>query len=112
MDDHRRRFETLALPHLDAAHNLARWLARQPADADDILQEAMLRAFRAFSGFRGGDIRPWLLAIVRNCAMTAGSKVRWRREDALPVEGETPHRHLALVTTEPDPETVAIGTDI
>ena len=73
MDDRRRRFEAQALPHLDAAYNLARWLSRSPADADDIVQDAMLRAFRGFDGFRGGDIRPWLLTIVRNCWRSAGS---------------------------------------
>src|ERR1700757_4993557 len=71
MDDRRRRFEAQALPHLDAAYNLARWLCRSPADADDIVQDAMLRAFRGFDGFRGGDVKPWLLAIVRNCHLTA-----------------------------------------
>jgi len=65
MDDRRRRFEAQALPHLDAAYNLARWLSRSPADADDIVQDAMLRAFRAFDGFRGGDAKAWLLAIGR-----------------------------------------------
>src|SRR6202012_3639542 len=67
MQDHRQRFETLALPDMDAAYNLARWLSRSPADAEDIVQDAMLRAFRAFEQFRGENIRPWLLAIVRNC---------------------------------------------
>ena len=67
MDDRRQRFETLALPHMDAAYNLARWLSRSPVEADDIVQDAMLRAFRAFDGFRGGDIKAWLLTIVRNC---------------------------------------------
>ena len=65
MEDRRRRFEAQALPHLDAAYNLARWLSRSPADADDIVQDAMLRAFRGFNGFRGGDVRAWLLTIVR-----------------------------------------------
>jgi RNA polymerase sigma-70 factor (ECF subfamily) len=73
MDDRRRRFEAQALPHLDAAYNLARWLSRSPADADDIVQDAMLRAFRGFDGFRGGDARAWLLTIVRNCWRSAGS---------------------------------------
>ena len=73
MDDRRRRFETQALPHMDAAYNLARWLSRSPVDADDIVQDAMLRAFRAFDGFRGGDIKAWLLTIVRNCWRSAGS---------------------------------------
>jgi DNA-directed RNA polymerase specialized sigma24 family protein len=51
------RFETLVLPHLDAAHNLARWLLHGGADAEDAAQEAMLRAYHFFSGFRGGDVR-------------------------------------------------------
>jgi RNA polymerase sigma-70 factor (ECF subfamily) len=60
------RFEAQVLPYLDAAYNLARWLARDEADAQDVVQEAMLRAFRYFDSFRGGDARVWLLAIVRN----------------------------------------------
>jgi RNA polymerase sigma-70 factor (ECF subfamily) len=67
MTDTRRRFEAEALPHLDAAYNFARWLARSEADAEDIVQDAMLRAFKAFGNFRGENPRPWLLAIVRNC---------------------------------------------
>ena len=64
------RFERLVMPHLDAAHNLARWLTRDPADADDVTQEAILRALRFFDGFDGGqDARPWLLAIVRNSCL-------------------------------------------
>jgi RNA polymerase sigma-70 factor (ECF subfamily) len=83
MDDRRQRFETLAMPHLDAAYNLARWLSRSPADADDIVQEAMLRAFRAFDGFRGGDSKAWLLAIVRNCWLSAAAARRRRPHDSL-----------------------------
>src|SRR5437763_17201903 len=64
----RTAFEQTALPHLDAAHNLAYWLVRSRPDAEDIVQDAFVRAFRAFGTFRGGDIRPWLLAIVRNVA--------------------------------------------
>lgn len=60
------RFEQLVLPHLDAAFNFARWLLRSRADAEDIAQEAMLRAYKFFGGFRGGDARAWLLQIVRN----------------------------------------------
>ena len=63
-------FRTLVLPHLDAAYNLARYLARDPITAEDIAQEAMLRAFRAFGGYRGGSSKAWLLAIVRNCFLT------------------------------------------
>ncbi len=58
------------LPHLDAAHNLARWLVRRDAEAEDLAQEAMLRAYRFFAGFRGGDPRAWLLRIVRNVCYT------------------------------------------
>ena len=65
-----RRFQEIALPHLDAAYNLARWLVRNDADAQDIVQEAFLRAFKSFSGFRGTSGRPWLLAIVRNTSYT------------------------------------------
>ena len=64
----RAAFTRIVLPHLDAAYNLARFLARDADAADDIVQDAFLRAFRAFGGFRGGDARAWLLAIVRNCA--------------------------------------------
>ena len=92
MDDRRRRFEAQALPHLDAAYNLARWLSRSPADADDIVQDAMLRAFRGFDGFRGGDARAWLLTIVRNCWRSAGAATTRRGhtelDDALAAEGD------------------------
>ena len=60
------RFEQLVLPHLDGAYNLARWLLRSPTDAEDVAQEAMLRSYRFFPSFRGGDARAWLLQIVRN----------------------------------------------
>jgi len=64
------RFETAVLPHLDAAFNLARWLTRNDADAEDVVQEAYLRAFRFFGGFHGEDGRAWLLEIVRNTSYT------------------------------------------
>ena len=63
-------FEQEVLPHLDAAYNLARWLTRNDQDAQDIVQEAYLRAFRFFPGFRGGDARAWLMKIVRNTCYT------------------------------------------
>jgi RNA polymerase sigma-70 factor (ECF subfamily) len=68
--DRTRRFEAAVLPHLDAAFNLARWLLRDEQSAQDVVQEAYLRAFRFFDGFRGGDARPWLLGIVRNACFT------------------------------------------
>ncbi|MGD0363260.1 MAG: sigma-70 family RNA polymerase sigma factor [Bryobacteraceae bacterium] len=63
-------FEKTMLPHLDAAYNLARWMTRNEDDAQDVVQEAYLRALRFFDGFRGGDGRAWLLAVVRNTALT------------------------------------------
>jgi RNA polymerase sigma-70 factor, ECF subfamily len=63
-------FEQAVLPHLDAAYNLARWLVRNQHDAEDVVQEAYLRSFRFFAGFRGGDARAWLLRIVRNTCYT------------------------------------------
>ncbi len=66
MIDPARHFETVAMPHLPAAYNLARWLLRDDQSADDVVQEAYLRAFRFFKDVRGSDVRPWLLGIVRN----------------------------------------------
>jgi len=63
-----QRFEDLFLPYLDAAYSLARFLARDPVAADDIVQESFLRAFRSFGTYRGGDAKSWLLTIVRNCS--------------------------------------------
>jgi len=64
------RFEEIALPHLAAAYNLARWLVHNEHDAEDLVQEAYLRAFKFFSGYYGGDSRSWLLTIVRNTCYT------------------------------------------
>jgi len=101
MDDRHRRFEAQALPHLDAAYNLARWLSRSPADADDIVQDALLRAFRGFDGFRGGDARAWLLAIVRNCWRSAGSATTRRGHTEL---------DDAIADAAPGPEEAAAQT--
>src|SRR5256885_14906913 len=69
-------FEEAMLPHLDAAHNLARWLLRNEQDAQDVVQEAFLRAFKSFAGFHGGNGRAWLLTIVRNTSYTLLKKNR------------------------------------
>ena len=88
------------MPHLDAAYNLARWLTKSPAEADDIVQDAMLRAFRAFDGFRGEAAKPWLLAIVRNCHINAlGAKKRHAaaplpETDTLADDAPTPEARL------------------
>ena len=64
------RFEEQISPHLKSAYNLAKWLTRRHEDAEDVVQEAFLRAFLAFESLRGGDAKPWLLTIVRNTSMT------------------------------------------
>ena len=71
-------FDEIILPHLDAAHNLARWLVRSSDDAEDVVQEACLRAFRYFGTFRGGNARAWLLKIVRTTAF------RWLQKNRAP----------------------------
>ena len=103
MADHRQTFEALVLPHMDAAYNLARWLSRSPADADDIVQDAMLRAFRGFDGFRGESFRPWLLTIVRNCWRSNAAQTNRRAHDPLPDEDKSP-----LKSDDPDPEAGAL----
>ena len=69
-------FEETMLPHMDAAHNLAKWLLRNEQDAQDVVQEAYLRAFKSFSGFHGSNGRAWLLTIVRNTSYTLLKKNR------------------------------------
>ena len=73
-----QQFHALILPHLDGAYNLARYLTRDATLSEDAMQDAMLRAFRAFGQFRGGSPRAWLLAIVRNCCRTAQSSAAGR----------------------------------
>jgi RNA polymerase sigma-70 factor, ECF subfamily len=75
------RFETIVLSHLNAAYNLARWLTRDDQQADDLVQEACLRALRFFSGFRGHDARAWLLTIVRNTHFTSLRDSRAERDN-------------------------------
>jgi RNA polymerase sigma factor (sigma-70 family) len=79
------RFEKVMLPHLDAAYNLARWLSASATDADDVVQEAYLRAFRFFDGYQGDNPRAWLLTIVRNTWFTAWRKHR-HGADAIPYD--------------------------
>jgi RNA polymerase sigma-70 factor (ECF subfamily) len=66
----RARFEEAVMPHFDAAYNLARWITRSEEDSRDVVQEAFLRAFHFFEGFRGGDARAWLFSIIRNTCYT------------------------------------------
>jgi RNA polymerase sigma-70 factor, ECF subfamily len=72
-------FERIVLPHLDDAYTLARYLLRDEHDAQDVVQDAVLRALRHFDGYRQGDARAWLLAIVRNCCLTWHTRHRTDR---------------------------------
>jgi len=93
-------FEEAVLPHIDAAYNLARWLTRNDADAQDMVQEAYLRALRFFSGFRGTDAKAWLLTIVRNTCYT------WLRRNRSPqLSCDFDEVVLAQEAEGPDPET-------
>jgi RNA polymerase sigma factor (sigma-70 family) len=98
-------FEELVLPHLDAAFNLARWLTRNDTDAQDVVQEAYLRALRYFSSFHGEDARTWLLRIVRNTGYT------WLRQhrngDLSSVFNEEVHSSVAQ--DQKTPETLMLG---
>ena len=104
-DERRQRFAASVLPHLDAAYNLARWLVRDGHDAQDVVQEAMLRALRHFETFRGGDARPWLLAIVRNAAF---AWLRARRPGEVDVPDDELDAALAVGAPPSDPEALAI----
>ena len=98
-----KRFEEAVLPHLPAALNLALWLTRRDQDAEDIVQGAFLRALRFYDGFRGGDCRSWLLAIVRN---TCYEWLRnYRSQDLTTVFDEALHSDPAA----PTPETLLLG---
>jgi RNA polymerase sigma-70 factor (ECF subfamily) len=104
-DDDQPRFAAAVLPHLDAAYNLARWLVRDAHDAQDVVQDALVRALRHFDGFRGGDPRPWLLAIVRNAAFAwLGS----RRPNEVEVPDDELDAALAVGAPPGDPESLAI----
>ena len=82
--------EQAVLPHLDAAYNLARWLTRNPHDAEDVVQEAYLRAVRYYGGFAGGDGKAWLLSIVRHTCFTWLRKNRPAELAPLLPESEPP----------------------
>jgi RNA polymerase sigma-70 factor (ECF subfamily) len=106
MDISRRdRFEQAVLPHLDAAHNLARWLTQNDQDAQDVTQEACLRAFRFFEGYQGGNMRAWLLTIVRNTCYT------WLQQNRQPdfVEVFDEEIHTSELSGVLDPEIQALG---
>jgi RNA polymerase sigma factor (sigma-70 family) len=103
MADKRGRFEAQVMPHLDAAYRFARWLSSSATDAEDLVQEAFLRAFRAFDTLRGTDARAWLLAIVRNCHATALRRQQRRSFVPLPQEEEGgPGADVLALSIDPD----------
>jgi RNA polymerase sigma-70 factor (ECF subfamily) len=100
----RAEFENRFLPHLDAAYNLARLLTRNAHDAEDVVQESYLRAWRAFSNFRGQDSRPWILTIVRNTSFT------WLRDSRLRADHAEYHEGLH-VSGAATPEAESLGRE-
>lgn len=95
-------FEEAFLPHLDAAYNLARWLTRDEEEAQDLVQEAYLRALKFFNRFHGPEGRPWLLTIVRNTFYT------WRRNRSIERSYDFDEALDVCESNEPDPETAQI----
>ena len=97
-----QEFQRLIIPHLDGAYNLARYLTRDPALSEDVVQDAMLRAFRAFGQFRGGSPRAWLFMIVRNCCRTALAG-RGGSVSLVVHEGSLSEEAAATLNEHPDP---------
>lgn len=109
----RARFERLVLPHLDAAFGLARWLTRDPVQAEEAVQEAFLRAFRYFHTFRGEDARPWLLGVVRNACY--GLMEAEKKEAGAPFDeddyAEDPMAAGTVLRFPMDPEAAAMARE-
>lgn len=103
-------FEDAVLPHLDAAYNVARWLVGDPTLAEDVVQDATVRALRYFGSFRGDNARAWLLQIVRNAAHEARAKRQLHAAESLDCGSEHGGAHPALQVADlaDDPE-VALG---
>ena len=97
----RQRFEDVALPHLDAAYNLARWLTRNDADASDVVQEAFVRALTYFQGYRGENPRAWLLMIVRNTCYRWLERNRPAKVTPISPENEAAVERAAGLSGEP-----------
>ena len=98
-------FEEAVLPHLEAARRLARWLTRNDHDAEDIVQEASLRAFRYFRTFVGGDSRAWFLTIVRNTCWS------WRRRGLTALTDPLDEEQHLSVRADADPEALLLQAD-
>lgn len=100
--ERRAEFERVMMPHLVAAHDLARWLMRHPQEAEDAVQDAFLKAFRAFDGYAGGNARAWILAITRNTCMTRLSRLRSDSKVVM-LDVGTPDREGSILDTLRDP---------
>jgi RNA polymerase sigma-70 factor (ECF subfamily) len=92
----------IALPHLDSAYSLARWLVRDPTTAEDVVQDAMVRALSYFGSFRGDNARAWLLQIVRNTALTRLAQRVQSPEQPLEADPGGRHEHLADPGRDPE----------
>jgi RNA polymerase sigma-70 factor, ECF subfamily len=101
MGNERRQFEEQFLPLLDAAYSLARWIIRDQQNAQDVVQEAYLRAFKGFHGFRGGNGKAWLLTIVRNTAYTWIDK-HSAEENLVPYEEEKHSEIISFAESAPE----------
>lgn len=103
-----KRFEALVLPHMNSAFNVARWLTHNDQDAQDVVQEAYLRAFRFFGGFRGDDARAWLLSIVRNTFYTWYQQNRGHAPDTQEFEEDLHSLDTADSARDDSPEATLI----
>jgi RNA polymerase sigma factor (sigma-70 family) len=97
--DHAERFRQVMLPHMDAAYTLARYLARDPVAAEDIVQDAYLRAYRSFDSWRGEAAKAWLLAIVRNCFLTSAKAGAGRQGQSIDDWAAAPPPELIVQET-------------
>ena len=107
-------FERVVLPHLNAAHNLARWLVSDATLAEDVVQDAAVRAFRYFGSYRGGDARAWLLQIVRNLAYTAlaaRSRAGTTSLDNGVVDANEEHPAMQVPDPRDNPEAALVHTE-
>jgi RNA polymerase sigma factor (sigma-70 family) len=106
MEEDRRRFEELFLPYLDTAYNLARWIIQHDQDAQDVVQDAYIRAFEGFRRFRGGNSRAWFMTIVRNTAYSWLNRPA-AEEKVIPYDDE---KHANIISmNEPEDELVSEG---
>ena len=109
MSAEHRRFETQVMPHLDAAYRLAMALARSRADAEDLVQESLLRAFRAIQGLRDAEAKAWLLTIVRNCFFTSGTRQHKRAVISAPAT--TTDLEAVPIASDLEPESISFGEE-